>query len=242
MSDNQNNEVMDEEIPENQEEQGHQEPDGDEGESKNKIAAEVQARLSRQAAKHAKEMAQVKAEKEELAQRLASMSQPQQQAPAMGQSIPQGAQQFTPDQVAAYQQQAVAQHQKAQTHLGFISKLKEAAEKDPEFKKLAGDEVNPQSGNYLPNTADFLENFHHLPNAAAVIKHLKKNNKDYAVLTAINKKSDLVDFLNKVSDKLENNQTAPRPPEYEPEPDLSNNGSSGQDFDLDDYVKKNGLY
>lgn len=110
----------------------------------------------------------------------------------------------------------------------FNKKLMEAAEKDPEFKKLIGVDGHNQTGNFIHPT--MLPAFHHLDNAAAVIKHLKTNNKDYALVDATRTHYELKKALNDISDKLEQNSNAPHPSEYEPEPSLSDTGTADQPY------------
>jgi hypothetical protein len=211
---------------------------------KDKIEENIQIRLERQARKHAQERAEAEARhQQELAalkaqQAQQAPAQTQQGMPAPGQPMGQPMQQGIPAQPTP--EQIIAHHEAQQKSANFQQKLAEAAEKDPEFEKLIGNAQKglPQTGN--PIAPYVLNEVEHLDNAPAVLKHLKKNNKDYAVANAIYNRADRIKFFNELSDKLASQQSTPRPPEFEPEPDLANNGSSGQDFDLKTYMKQKG--
>lgn len=230
-----------EEIPEETEEE---KPKKTDDEDKSKISASIQERLARQARKHAQEQAEKDAKLADAHQQLHMLKQQmQQQSPAQQQPmVPQQAQQQQqmPQQQMQMQQQVspddIIKHHTVQ------QKLIAAADTDPEFAKLIGNETAPQMGNFIP--LDMVKHeMSHLDNMAAVVKHLKKNSKDYAVLYAMGhpmKSEQRVKFFNELSEKLEAQETAPRPPEFEPDPDLANNGSSGQDFNLKEYMKKRG--
>lgn len=224
-----------EELPTEEE----KEPKKLENEDKEKISAAIQERLARQARKHAQDMAEKEAKLAEAHQQLQMLQQQiQQQNPAQQQPVgmPQ-AQQQTPASQPGTQPQIspdiIIKHHTVQ------QKLMEAAEKDPEFADLVGNETQPQKGNFI-HPGIVMNEMSHLDNMPAVIKHLKKNSKDYAVANAMTKSSERIKFFNELSDKLKEQESTPRPPEFEPDPDMPNNGSSGQDFDLKSYMKSKG--
>lgn len=231
---------IDKEDDDNSEEDGEAD-NGDTGDGaepkkeESHIEKIVRARLEKKEEVHNKKMAEANARIRDLEQKVNStgVSVPAANAgtpPTMqnGGQNP-GAQQMPP----AMQQ---AQIESAIKYRDFQAKLAEAAEKDPEFAKLIGDETRPQTGN--PIHPSRLGMFAHLPNAAAVIKHLKKNNKDYAVLDSSATNHEAIKFLNEISDKLENNPNTPRPSEFEPEPDLSDVGTADQSYSAVDRWRK----
>lgn len=192
----------------------------------------IKARLQQKDKREAVSEAKVREIQDELAalkaQITAGTPTPQQAAQSQQtQSV-----QMPPSQQGQTQQQSIqpespdvtiAKHE-------FNKKLMEAAEKDPEFKKLIGDESagTGQTGNFIP--PQILPAFHHLSNAAAVIKHLKTNAKDHALVASTTTPYELKKALNDISDKLEQNSNAPHPSDYEPEPSLSDTGTADQPY------------
>lgn len=246
-------------APEDNEEESDLDDD-----KKKKVEANIQARLARQASNHEKDKAILLAEKRQkeaeieiLKQQLQARQNGSAQPQAQTAAGPGAATQMPPQVPQAPQidpQRVIAEHE-------FNKKLSEAAEKDPEFKKLAGDTNTPQAG--LPIHPDLKPEFMHLNNAPAVMKHLMKNEKDHAVLQSMmpplyntqlmtpeqkqqysmmhmTAHTQRLKFFNELSNKLEDNQQQPQPSEYEPDPDFSSQGSGSQDFDLDNYVKTRG--
>lgn len=226
---------MDEELPADDE--SEEKPKDDE---KAKIEENIQIRLERQARKHAQDKAESDARLAEAHRRIQMMQQQMQPQQPTQQGMPQNqAQQPMPQQMQP--QQPAVNPQDIINHYTMQQKLISAAEKDPEFAALIGDADKgiPQTGNFI-HLGIVTNEMSDLDNAAAVIKHLKKNSKDYAVADALTKKADRIKFFNELSEKLTEQQSTPRPPEFEPEPELGNNGSSGQDFDLKEYMRQKG--
>lgn len=121
----------------------------------------------------------------------------------------------------------------------YAQGVKDAAEKDPQFKSALQD----PNGRMLVNHDQefFLKD---LPNAAAVLKTLLTNKKENNLMQAkfqemIYKKepSIMVQYINDLSDKLEKSASSPRAPSYTPDANLSDFGDSAQDFDLKKYIQ-----
>jgi hypothetical protein len=121
----------------------------------------------------------------------------------------------------------------------YAQGVKDAAEKDPQFKAALQD---PNSRMLINTDQEFF--LKDLPNAAAVMKTLLTNKKENNLMQAkfqemIYKKepSIMVQYINDLSDKLEKSSTSPRAPSYTPDANLSDFGDSAQDFDLEKYIK-----
>jgi hypothetical protein len=119
----------------------------------------------------------------------------------------------------------------------FKQNISNAMEKDPEFKAL----LTPESKRLV--NEDQLFFLRDLPNSAAVLKTLLANKKENNLMQAkfqemiySGKPSIMVEYINNLSDKLEQSATKPRASSYTPDPNISDFGDSGQDFDLKKYI------
>ncbi len=121
----------------------------------------------------------------------------------------------------------------------FNQKLRGALDKDEEFKKLAS---APDADQRVGQEAmDYTMPY---DNAPAMLKYLLKDRRESELLNSklavANDRRDpsiVVEYLNNLSRQLDKSATAPRPSSYVPDPDLSDMGNTGQDFNLEDYVK-----
>jgi hypothetical protein len=208
------------------------------------IEKNIQARVAREQAKAARALAEKNAEIDALKQQLQQKSAPamqQMRAQNGGTAPTQNAQPaLNAEQQAQLQQQGAMRFQEQQKQAGFYKQLADAAEKDPEFKKLMTN--NMQGGGNFIHPQIMYDDFSHLPNAAAVIKHLQKNGRDYGEVSALLDRSARIKAINQLSEKLEDNETSPRPPEFEPEPDAPMTGSSAQDFNIREYRREKGSF
>lgn len=120
----------------------------------------------------------------------------------------------------------------------FLQNIKDAQQKDPEFKAL----LTPESKRLVNDDQLFF--IRDLPNAPAVFKTLLANKKENNLMQAkfqemIYKQepSIMVQYINDLSDRLEKTSTSPRAPSYTPDANLSDLGDSAQDFDLKKYIQ-----
>lgn len=114
-------------------------------------------------------------------------------------------------------------------------KINEAKKEDPELGDLL-----TKTGNHIPGEAvQFLANQEHIPNMAAVVKHLLKDKGDHAVFMNSSSPAEAIKFINGLSNQLGlNNQ--PKPSEYTPNPKLSD--QTADNFNVVDYVKNRSAY
>ena len=207
-------------------------------------------RLKQANAQKERELGAARARIQELeAEKMTAMVPPQNAMPPMQpthqQAPPQGAMPSmqgapmpngAPAMTAAEWQLMQAQAEREQ---GFVEKLKAASEKDKEFEALLMD----GKGKVVPDIA--AQATMHLGDAApAVIKQLLKDGKSNGEMMALlddmqmgmAKRSDLVRFMNNLSDKIESSVSKPHAPNFEPPADLSDIGDTGQDYDVSDLV------
>jgi len=121
----------------------------------------------------------------------------------------------------------------------MINQVKEAAEKDSEFKDLISE--NSTTKKLSDPECAFIANLPGIKNKAALIKHLLKNEKDNHILKIAGSNYDkdngaeAAKFLYGLSEDLENNVSKPHPTSFRPVPNLQDVGKS-DDFDVDDYI------
>jgi hypothetical protein len=120
----------------------------------------------------------------------------------------------------------------------FSENLKKAEDSDPAFKAMLNDPKN--QGKFNDDHAYAMRD---LPNAPAVIKKLLSDPREMALMQAkyqdaltMGSSSMFVEYMNKLSEKIEQSTSRPRASSYTPAPDISDFGDSSQDFDLGNYV------
>ena len=111
-------------------------------------------------------------------------------------------------------------------------KLYDAKEKDPEFAKLIDENKNKQNKLFSEDIALTA----YLPNPAAVIKQLMKDDKSLRALRMARSESEAMLVLNNLSDRLSGNEEKPAPSQYKPAEPLSDASDEDQNFDEKDYI------
>lgn len=150
-----------------------------------------------------------------------------QQLDTAKQAAAQGQQQgYTAEQVQSFVSMAMEQKQ-------LETKLQDAYEKDPEFKKLVEEnkKTGALSGDEVLATA-------YLPNSVAVVKHIMKDPKSLAVYKTAQMRSptEVMMVLNNFSDRLSDKQEVAHASTYEPAAPLSDASDESQAFDLKNYI------
>ena len=121
----------------------------------------------------------------------------------------------------------------------MIHQVKDAADKDPEFKDLIS--ANNTTQRLTDPECAFIANLPGIKNKAALIKHLLKNDKDNHILKiagsnyAKDNGAEAAKFLYGLSEDLENNLSKPGPSPFRPVPNLQDVGKS-DDFDVEEYI------
>lgn len=124
----------------------------------------------------------------------------------------------------------------------MISQVKDATEKDSEFKDLIAS--NDNTGRLSPQEVAFIAGLPGIGNKAAVIKQLLKSDKDNHLFKIAGSNytkdngSEVAKFLYGLSEDLENNLSKPGPSQFRPVPNLQDVGKS-DGFDVDEYINNN---
>ena len=203
--------------------------------------ADVEQRVAGRLAKHSRQEAELRAELAELRQKI-QQGTPNANEVAQHRGVQQTqaaaqAQGMSQADIEKLAQHRLNEMQRLQSHNDFVEKLTAAAKEDPEFAQLVSAEGNTANKpNYIPPEALYL--FKHLDNAAAVIKHLKKDKKDWTAMDTVGSPHEAIKFLNSLSERLESQTRPPGPSEFTPPPDLSDIGNSNQEsFDAASYMR-----
>lgn len=113
----------------------------------------------------------------------------------------------------------------------LANKIDEAAKKDAEFKKLMG-----ETDLYAEEVASTA----YLPNSVAVVKYLMKNEKAKKTLRAALERDPTgtraMEILNNYSDLVDGQSQKPKPSDYQPAPELADEGDTDQQFDVSRYI------
>ena len=125
----------------------------------------------------------------------------------------------------------------------FETKIKEAYDKDPEFKKLVDNNktLNQKNAPNGLNEEDVLT-LSYLPNSVAVAKHLMKDPKSMMVFKTAMARSQfdggisVMMVLNDYSDRLGAQQETAHASSYEPATPLPETGDESQSFDILNHI------
>lgn len=125
--------------------------------------------------------------------------------------------------------QILAMEQKKQE---LQKKLNQAEQEDPEFAELV------KKGNPIPGP--IVSAVGELDNGPALLKHLLKDKRDHQLMMAAAQSTpyEWQKFLIDLTDKVDANIKKPHASEYEEVPDMRHMGETGDDFDMQSYVKK----
>ena len=137
--------------------------------------------------------------------------------------------------------QAFVKHQMAQEKLA--DNIKEATEKDEEFKELMqkNGQLGPQDQKVNLYEVSEMAKLN-IKNPAAVLKHLLKNDKDAHIMRLAFENSNVdngqsfANMIYNLSEKIESKSEAPRPNSYTPAPRMADSGHA-DDFDVAEYIK-----
>lgn len=121
----------------------------------------------------------------------------------------------------------------------MIQQVKDASEKDSEFKDLIS--ANSQTQRLTDPECAFIADLPGIKNKAALIKHLLKNEKDNHIFKIAGSNyhkdngAEAAKFLYGLSEELENNISKPHPSSFRPVPNLQDVGKADE-FDVDEYI------
>jgi len=202
-------------------------------------------RLKKEREKHQKETEQLKNRLDELEKKVssgkASSSENLEYQQGLS-AVDHGQQQvmsgqLTPEQFEGFVQQRITEEKAKE-------KLREAFEKDSEFKLLVQqNDAMPENQQLINKVQADLIVASGIDNTAAVLKHLLKNKKDnqsfkLALAHArIDGGRSLNDFIFETSERLQSNVSRPRPNQFDIVPKVSDIGT-GDDFSESSYISE----
>lgn len=121
----------------------------------------------------------------------------------------------------------------------MISQVKDATEKDPEFKDLVASNSTTQK--LTDPECAFIAGLPGIKNKAAIIKHLLKDEKDNHIFKingsnyANDNGASLAKFVYSLNEDLESNLSKPGPSPFRSVPNLQDSGKS-DDSDIEEYM------
>lgn len=202
-------------------------------EENRRIQETVQARLRHAAKKEEELRLQLEREKEEKERLARELEEARAKVGTAG-SVP-----TNNGQPAPTREQIQAELKQEEKYNKFRETMKEAVTQDKEFAEL----VQKEGAAIPPEVLTLMSQDDDIKNAPAVIKHLLVNKRSQKLmqdkLIGAIQRGDLSDFreyLYKVSDEVEAKSPKAQPSEFDPPPDFSDVGQSGDDFDSENYI------